>query len=324
MTSKLLFDGKVCVITGAGRGLGRAYALELAQRGARIVVNDLGCEADGEGKTDHVAYDVIKEITAGGGKAIAHFGDVSDPGSAGDMIETALSTFGGIDILVNNAGYGVGELLNDMSVSKYTHIDAVNHLGSVWTTKAAWPFMKEKKYGRIIMTSSPAGVWGRLGISAYSAAKAAIVTLTRVLAEEGQADNIKVNAVAPLAFSRLSRMFDSELGRRIMRPELVAPLVVALAHDTCPISGQTIKAAGGRFSCVKVIESKGVAFDPREDLEAEKLTGRFEDMCNMADGGIYDNSAEAFLAGFEALEEIIGDDARQILETAMKNLKKYD
>lgn len=323
MTDTLSFEGRAAIVTGAGRGLGRTYALELAKRGANVLVNDLGCEATGEGQGESVADLVVNEIASFGGKAIANSADVSNPDSVQNMVDQTVSEFGRIDIVINNAGYGIGELFANLPIEKYQHMDAVNHLGSMYVAKAAWPHMAKQKYGRIIMTSSPAGVWGRLGISAYSASKSAVLMLGRVLAQEGAEKNIKVNSVAPLAYSRLSNMFDTDLGRRVVRPELVAALVVALAHESCPVTGEAFKAAAGRFSCVKTIESRGVAFDPREELSAEQLSGRFQEICDMEGGAVYDTSAQAFVAGFQSLEGVIGDDAKRLLDSAIASLKSY-
>src|SRR5689334_13394196 len=226
----LRFDGKVALVTGAGGGLGRSHALLLASRGAKVVVNDLGGSHTGEGKSASAADKVVDEIKAAGGQAVANYDSVED----GDkIIKTAIDAFGGIDIVVNNAG-----ILRDVSFQKMTEQDwdlvyRVHVLGAMRVTHAAWPILRKKKYGRVVMTSSAAGIYGNFGQANYCAAKLGLLGLANCLAEEGRAKNIHVNTIAPVAASRmLSTVMPPEVVE-IMKPEYVSPLVAWLCHETC-------------------------------------------------------------------------------------------
>ncbi len=266
----LRFDDRVAVVTGAGRGLGRAYALLLASRGARIVVNDLGATLGGGGEDSAPAADVVAEIEAAGGIAIASTHSVATSEGAHALIDRALSDFGHVDILVNNAGIVVYRRFPDVDLAEYRrHLD-VHLLGSFNVTKAVWPSMVHRGYGRIVMTTSSA-IFGAPELIAYSSAKAGVVGLGRSLATAGVADGIKVNIVSPLAVTRMwteseppttdDREPEQPLPAIQSTPEQVAPLVAYLCHESCPVTGEIYRSAMGRTSRIFIAETEG-SFTP--------------------------------------------------------------
>ncbi|MFP4324275.1 MAG: SDR family oxidoreductase, partial [Anaerolineales bacterium] len=220
--SNYRFDGRVAVVTGAGRGLGRTHALLLASRGARVVVNDLGVSTTGEGADTSPADDVVNEIKAAGGEAVANHDSVD----AGDkIIQTALDTFGQIDIVVNNAGILRDKSFAKMADEDWDMVHLVHLRGAYKVTKAAWPHFREAGYGRVIMTSSASGIFGNFGQANYAAAKLGLYGFAQTLALEGAKYNIIVNAVAPLAGSRMTETILEPEVVEALRPEFVSPLV---------------------------------------------------------------------------------------------------
>jgi NAD(P)-dependent dehydrogenase (short-subunit alcohol dehydrogenase family) len=248
MSAGLRFDGRVAVVTGAGGGLGRQYALLLASRGAHVVVNDLGGSVGGDGADAGQAAKVVQEILDAGGSAVANTDSVSNPSSAENIVRTAVESFGTIDILVNNAG-----ILRDAAFHKLAaeNVDAVLdvHLrGSFFVSMPAWRIMREKGYGRIVNTSSNSGLIGNFGQSNYGAAKLGVVGLTRVLAAEGQRYGINVNAIAPAALTRMTEGLVQGESARVLDPAYVAPAVAWLVHEGCETTGEIISAGGGRVA----------------------------------------------------------------------------
>ena len=238
------FDGKVAIITGAGGGLGREHALELAKRGAHLVINDLGGSVTGDGGDAGPAEKVAQEIRDLGGEAVSDTNSVATPDGGKAVVKTAVDAFGTVDIVINNAG-----ILRDKSFAKMdeTLIDPVIdvHLrGAFYVTQPAWGIMKEKNYGRIINTSSNSGLLGNFGQANYGAAKMGLVGFTRVLANEGKRNNIKANAIAPVARTRMTEELLGGFGEKL-DPALVTPVVVFLAHEDCPVTGEVYSAAGG-------------------------------------------------------------------------------
>lgn len=245
--SDITFDNRVAVVTGAGGGLGRTYALEFARRGARVVVNDLGGSVDGSGGSAMAADAVVAEIEAAGGEAVANYDSVSSPDGGASIVQTAIDAFGQVDILVNNAG-----ILRDTSFAKMTteQIDAVLdvHLkGAFYVAQPAFAFMKERGYGRIINTSSPSGLFGNFGQVNYGAAKAGLMGMASVMAIEGVKYNIKVNTIAPVAKTRMTEDLLGPLADMV-HPEQVTPLVVYLASETCTLTHQVFSVGGGRYA----------------------------------------------------------------------------
>ena len=245
--SDITFDNRVAVVTGAGGGLGRTYALEFARRGARVVVNDLGGSVDGSGGSAMAADAVVAEIGASGGEAVANYDSVSTPAGGANIVQTAIDAFGQVDILVNNAG-----ILRDTSFAKMTieQIDAVLdvHLkGAFYVSQPAFASMKERGYGRIINTSSPSGLFGNFGQVNYGAAKAGLMGMASVMAIEGVKYNIKVNTIAPVAKTRMTEDLLGPLADMV-HPEQVTPLVVYLASETCTLTHQVFSVGGGRYA----------------------------------------------------------------------------
>ncbi|HMJ15359.1 MAG TPA: SDR family NAD(P)-dependent oxidoreductase [Polyangiaceae bacterium] len=271
------FTGKVAIVTGAGAGLGKNHALELAKRGAKVVVNDLGSSVDGSGGSSAAAQAVVEEIQRAGGEAIANGASVSDKKGAESIVADALKAFGTVDILINNAG-----ILRDKSFTKATIEDFelivnVHLLGSVYVTKAAWPIMLEKGYGRIVMTTSSSGLYGNFGQSNYGAAKMAVIGFMNTLKIEGEKKNVKVNSIAPIAATRMTENLGiPEEFFKKLKPELVTPAVLYLCSESAP-TGLIIEAGAGHYSKVAVLEAKGVKLGDKvtpEDIEAniEKIT----------------------------------------------------
>lgn len=265
------FKGKVAIVTGAGAGLGRSHAIELAKRGAKVVVNDLGGSVDGSGGSSAAALGVVEEIKKLGGEAIANGASVSDRKGAESIVADAVKAFGTVDILINNAG-----ILRDKSFAKGTLEDFelvlnVHLLGAVYVTKAAWPIMTDKGYGRIVMTTSSSGLYGNFGQTNYGAAKLALVGLMNTLKLEGDKKNVRTNAVAPVAATRMTEGLGiPEEFFKKLKPELVTPAVLYLVSENAP-NGCIIEAGAGYYSKVAIVEGKGVklgdAVTP-EDVEA--------------------------------------------------------
>jgi len=251
------FEGRVAVVTGAGRGIGRAHALLLADRGARVVANDLGGSIEGVGADAGPASTVAAEIVAAGGAALADTSDVATAAGAQALVDAAVERFGRLDILINNAGImrwaGFPEADAD---NLGTHL-AVHVGGSFNTTRAAWPRMVEQGYGRVVMTTST-GMFGLPNNLSYATAKAGVIGLTRSLTTAGAEHGIKVNAIAPAAFTRMAGQAVDNLPEAThMAPGLVAPMVAFLAHEDCPVSGEIYAAGAGRFARIFIAETEG-------------------------------------------------------------------
>ena len=246
------FEGRVAVVTGAGRGIGRAHALLLAKRGASVVVNDLGGSMEGVGADSEPASAVAAEIHAAGGVAIADTSDVSTAEGAQALVDAAKSAFRRVDILINNAGIIRWAGFPNADADNLAAHLAVHVAGSFNTARAAWPHMVEERYGRIVMTSS-AGVFGLPVNLSYATAKAAVIGLTRSLSTAGAAHDILVNVIAPAATTRMA----SDTASEPMPPELVAPMVAFLAHEDCPVSGEIYSAGAGRFARIFIAETAG-------------------------------------------------------------------
>lgn len=260
--AEVSMDGRVAIVTGAGRALGRAYALLLAARGASVVVNDLGTEQDGSGHDASLAEAVVAEITTAGGKAVADSSDVSSEAGGASVVERALSSFGRVDAVVANAGIHMAASFEETSLADFRHYIDNNLGGAVAVLHAAWPHLKRQGYGRVITTGSGGGIFGLAGVSAYGAAKGAVQGLTRVLAIEGKPHGILVNMIAPGAFSRMAdaslNAEQLERTRRMLPPEIVAPVVLWLASDRCQVTGQTFTTWAGRVARLGVGAGRGL------------------------------------------------------------------
>jgi NAD(P)-dependent dehydrogenase (short-subunit alcohol dehydrogenase family) len=268
------FDGKVAIITGAGGGLGRSHALELARRGAMIVVNDLGGSVDGTGSGTTAAQIVVDEVTGAGGEAVANYDSVATPEGGKAIVQTALDTWGRVDVVINNAGILRDASFKNMEPDKVNAVLDVHLKGAFHVTQPAWEHMRNQGYGRIVSTSSGAGVFGNFGQTNYGAAKMGLVGLTRVLAVEGAKYNIKANAIAPVAKTRMTEDLLGPVAEKLL-PELVTPTVVFLAHADCPVSGELYSVGGGRVARVFLGVTKGIV-DP--ELTAETVRDRWDEI----------------------------------------------
>ncbi len=250
------FDGKVAIITGAGGGLGRQHALLLAKRGALVVINDLGGAVDGSGSDASAAQRVVDEIKALGGEAVADHNSVATPEGGAAIVQTAVDAFGKVDIVVNNAGILRDKSFHNLTPDLTNAVLDVHLKGAFHVTQPAFVKMREQGYGRIISTSSAAGLFGNFGQANYGAAKMGLVGFTRVLAVEGAKYNVKANAIAPLAYTRMTENLLGNLGERL-DPSFVSPIVAYLAHEECPVSGEVYSVGGGRVARVFIAESQG-------------------------------------------------------------------
>ncbi|TNE42815.1 MAG: SDR family oxidoreductase [Alphaproteobacteria bacterium] len=300
----LRFDDRVAIVTGAGGGLGRCHALELARRGAKVVVNDLGGSVDGSGGNSEAAEKVVAEIKELGGHAIANGSSVTDDAGVENMVKQTLDAFGQIDILINNAG-----ILRDKSFAKVTIDDFelvvdVHLMGSVKPTRAVWEHMKERQYGRIMVTSSSSGLYGNFGQTNYGAAKLGLVGFMNTLKIEGQKDNIKVNALAPVAASRMTENLMPPEALAALKPEFVSPGVMCLVHEDAP-TGEILCAGGGVFSRAQIVESQGVFLG--HDFTAENVWENWEKISDFS-------NAKPYFMG--------GEQTGKVFEMIMAGMKK--
>jgi NAD(P)-dependent dehydrogenase (short-subunit alcohol dehydrogenase family) len=288
--TELRFEGRSVIVTGAGRGVGRCHALFLASRGAQVVVADLGGELDGSGSSSDPADQVVKEIQATGGEAVACYASVADEEGAASIVETALDSFGRLDAVINNAGISEPGLFENLPFSQFSRMLDVHYLGTVSVLKAAWPHLRAAGNGRVVNTCSEAlaGIHGK--VTSYGAAKGAVLALTLCLAAESRSDGILVNAVAPRAATRLSdpavlgQVFDvSDEEARAMiapfAPELVAPAAAYLAHESCELNGVVLVAGGGQVQRLAITENAGVTV---EGLTPEDVADNVKTLTDMS------------------------------------------
>ncbi|MFD1936160.1 SDR family oxidoreductase [Nonomuraea mangrovi] len=269
----LRFDGKVAIITGAGHGLGRSHALLLAERGARVVVNDLGGALDGTGASAGPAAEVVETIRKNGGEAVANTDNVATPEGAKAIVQSAVDAFGRVDIVVNNAGILRDKSFGKMTVEEFDAVLAVHVRGSYLVSQAAYPYLKEQGYGRIVNTSSPAGLFGNFGQANYSTAKMGLVGLTKTLAIEGARSGIKANAIAPIAWTRMTEALLPAEFEAKFTAERVSALVAFLAHESCEASGEVFSVGGGKVARVFVAEGPGWKTD---DLSPEAIADNWD------------------------------------------------
>lgn len=286
--------GRTVLVTGSGGGLGRAHALLFAKYGANVVINDLGGSADGSGESSAMADAVVEEIKASGGNAVANYASVSDPAGAESMIKTAIDAFGSIDVVINNAG-----ILRDRSFTKMTDADwdlvmAVHLKGAYLVTKAAWPHMREQKFGRIVMTASASGIYGNFGQTNYSTAKMGLVGFGQTLVLEGEKNNIRTNIIAPVAISRMTESLMPEQIHEFIRPELVSPLVVFLCSEKCDANGEYYEVGAGAFARIETLRAKGLAVKPEGDnITVELVAENWAKINDMDDAAIVRSIADS-------------------------------
>ena len=257
------YDGKVAIVTGSGQGLGRSHAIELAKRGAKVVVNDLGGSVDGSGAGSDAAQAVVAEIEALGGEAIANGANVAKYNEVEAMVKQAMDKWGRVDILVNNAG-----ILRDKSFAKgqlddFKLVMDVHLMGTVNCTKACWDIMRDQGYGRVVVTTSSSGLYGNFGQTNYGSAKMAVIGLMNTLVQEGGKYDIRVNALAPTAGTRMTEGLIPEEAFALLTPETVTPAVLYMVSEDAP--NKTIVCAGaGAYSIAKIVETDGVWLKPEE------------------------------------------------------------
>jgi NAD(P)-dependent dehydrogenase (short-subunit alcohol dehydrogenase family) len=251
------FKGKVAIVTGAGGGLGRAHALELAKRGAKVVVNDLGGSVDGSGGNSAAAEAVVKEIEAAGGEAIANGASVSDDAGVQHLIAQTMDKWGRVDILVANAGILRDKSFAKMEMKDFDAVMAVHLMGTVKPAKALWEIFKKQQYGRIVVTTSSTGLYGNFGQTNYGAAKLSLIGFMNSLKLEGAKDNIKVNAICPVAGTRMTEGLMPPNILEMLKPEYVTPAVVYLVSEDAP-TGTILTAAAGVFAAAQIVETDGV------------------------------------------------------------------
>jgi len=276
---ELRFDQRVAVVTGAGRGLGRTYANLLAARGAKVVVNDSGGTLTGDGVDAGPAADVVREITAAGSEAVACTESVATASGGQAIIETALDTYGRLDILIHNAGNVRRASLREMTPDDFDSVLDVHLRGAFHVVRSAFPLMCDAGYGRIVLTSSIGGLYGNQGIANYAAAKAGVIGLSNVAALEGAAEGVKSNVIVPAAVTRMAEGLDTS-AYPPMGPELVAPAVAWLAHESCSITGETLIAIAGRVATAVVAESRGVY---RPSWSIEEVGAQIDAICDTSD-----------------------------------------
>ena len=289
------FTGKTVIVTGSGGGLGRSHALEFARRGANVVVNDLGGSVDGSGGSSEAADAVVKTIIDNGGKAISNGASVTDDKGVANMVEQTLSEFGRIDVLVNNAGVLRDKSFSNMSMSDFEFVVDVHLMGTVKTTHAVFPIMKEQNYGRIVVTTSSSGLYGNFGQSNYGAGKMGVVGMMNTLELEGAKYNIHLNALAPVAWTRMTEDLMPPEAEALLTPESVTPAVVFMSSDQAP-SGQIICAGAGVFAAAQVVETPGKLLGL--DAAAEDVAANWEEISDLTEakplGMGFEQSAKFF------------------------------
>ena len=289
--AELRFEGRVAVVTGGGRGLGRSHALLLASRGAKVVVNDIGGSVSGHGSDEGPAESVAEEIRQYGGDALADTNSVVTPAGGEAIVATALDTYGRLDILINNAGIIKDAPFDDMTPDRLDPVLDVHVKGAFNVTRPAWSAMRRQGYGRVVNTTSASGLIGHRGQTNYGTAKAGLFGLTRILAHEGKAHGIKVNAIAPTAVTRMMQEAMNAPGDESdaaalqafkglmskLDPALVSPVVAFLAHQNCPVSGEVFTAGGGQVSRFFLGRTNGFH---KSDLSVEDVSQHFQEICD--------------------------------------------
>ena len=275
------FENRVVIVTGAGNGLGKAYALELGKRGAKVVVNDLGGAVDGSGSGNSPADDVVNEIIENGGEAVANYDSVATKDGGESIVQTAVDSFGTVDAVINNAGILRDKSFANITEEEFSLIIEVHLKGTYFVTQPAFKIMKENNYGRIVNVASPSGLFGNFGQTNYGAAKMGIVGLTNVLAIEGAKYNIKVNVIAPTAYTRMTEALLPEDVGKLFSAELDTPMVTYLASEACEPTHEIFGVAAGRFARIGIITHEGYV---NTEATAEDIAGNIEEIRTITDG----------------------------------------
>ena len=293
--AEISFDGRVAIVTGAGQGIGRMYAMELAARGAKVVVNDLGGARDGAGSDQSAADKVVAEIKAAGGEAVANYDSVATMQGGASIVQTAVDTYGQLDILVNNAGILRDKSFLKMSEEEWDLVIAVHLKGAFCVTQPALKLMKAANYGRIIFTSSTSGLYGNFGQCNYGAAKMGLVGLMNTLKLETANYDIKVNTVAPTAYSRMtSDIFPPEFEKKL-NPQFNSPMVLFLASEDNKVSGMTFAMGAGWYGRTAVVSGQGVCIgDASREIAPEEIRDQFDRICSLDETKPHESGANIF------------------------------
>jgi NAD(P)-dependent dehydrogenase (short-subunit alcohol dehydrogenase family) len=293
------FDGRVAVVTGAGSGLGKSHAKALAARGAKVVVNDLGVDVAGGGTSSAAADAVVAEIKAAGGTALANYDSVSEPDSAARIVNSAVDAFGTVDIVINNAGFLRDKSFEKIELADFDAVLKVHLQGGVYVTKAAWPVMKAKNYGRVVVTTSAAGLYGNFGQTNYAAAKAGLVGFMLALKEEGAKHNVLANAIAPVAFTRmLATIVPQQLEQRL-RPEVATAGVLYLASEDCKATGCVLEAGDNHFALARLVKARGATLSPADAVTPETVAAHWAEISDLSGAKPHANAHSAVGASFQ-------------------------
>ena len=295
------FENQVAIVTGAGGGLGKCHALELAKRGAKVVVNDLGGSVDGSGTSD-AAEEVVELIKSSGGEAISNGSSVTDLKAVKEMVQQTMDEWGRIDILVNNAGILRDKSFHKVSIEDFNLVMDVHFQGSLNCTHTIFPIMREQEYGRIIFTSSASGVYGNFGQTNYGSAKMAMIGLMNTLKLEGQNKNIFTNSITPVAYTRMTEGLIPEDFGQNLKSEYITPAVIYLASDQAP-NGVIIAAGAGVFSRINIQESMGVSLGTGEDMTPENIHANWDKISDMTNARALQNGGEQTLKFFELINK---------------------
>jgi len=295
------FDNKVAIVTGAGGGIGKEHALELAKRGAKVVVNDLGGSVDGSGASD-AANEVVELIKSEGGEAMSNGASVTDLDAVKVMVNQTMEEWGRIDILVNNAGILRDKSFHKVTLEDFNLVMDVHFQGSLNCTHTIYPIMREQEYGRIIFTSSASGVYGNFGQTNYGSAKMAMIGLMNTLKLEGQNKNIFTNSITPVAYTRMTEgLIPKDFGKNLSS-EFITPAVIYLASEEAP-NGVTIAAGAGVFSRILIHETMGVSLGMGEDMTPENIHANWDKISDMTEARALQNGGEQTLKFFELINK---------------------
>ena len=289
------FDNRVAIVTGAGNGLGRAHALLLASRGAKVVVNDPGGAVDGKGGGHAAADKVVDEIKSAGGQAVANYESVAEAASAANIVKTAVDAFGTVDIVVNNAGVLRDKTFHNMTVEDFDFVVKVHFLGTAYVTHAAWPILRAKAYGRVVVTSSNSGIYGNFGQSNYGGAKLAVVGFMNALRLEGQKYNIFINALAPIAGTRMTESLMTPEVLAKLDPAFVSPMVAYLCSEQCQRTGEIWSAGAGTFARIEYREAPGLRIEGRAPT-LEDVADNIEKIADLSTNRVFRTSTEEVAA----------------------------
>ncbi len=295
------YDNRVAVVTGAGSGLGRSHALFLASRGAKVVVNDLGGAVDGSGASTSAGEKVVAEIKAAGGEAVANADSVATPEGAANIIQCAIDNYGQVDILINNAGNLRDKSFAKLQPEDFDAVVDVHLSGSAYCTLAAWPHMKDAGYGRIVMTTSSAGLFGNFGQGNYAAAKMGVFGLMNALKHEGRKFNININTLAPMALTRMTEDIMSDKIKPLVKPEFVTPIVAWFCAEENTTSGDVVEAGAGYYAKVQIVEGAGVVLGGGEIPTPELIQENYDKITDMSEAAPFDSANDIMRHVFRTL-----------------------